>query len=145
MMIIQRIERYLPVIALCVSSCIVSGCLESSFQLSSASRLPRWEAVPPGLTRADVSLTLNYYTTPLPDANDAEFILKNKNGGKLAEVKGKVKCEYPYSGSQYPFYNAVVVNGVTEILEFRRMEPIFYINDDPAIRTAILADCRTVR
>lgn len=120
-------------------------CLESSFQLASESRLPRWEALPPGLTRADVSVTLNYYTTPLPGANDAKFILKNRKGKKLAEENGKVKCQYPYSGGSYPGYNAVVVHGTTEILEFRRMEPIFSVNDDPAIRKEILADCRKIR
>jgi hypothetical protein len=119
----------------------MSGCLESSFQLASESRLPRWEALPQGLIRADVSITLNYYTT-LPGANDAKFILKDRKGEKLAEVKGRVKCQYPYSGSSYPSYDAVVVNGATEILEFKRMEPIFYVNDDPAKRKEILADCR---
>jgi hypothetical protein len=122
----------------------MSGCLESSFQLASESRLPTWEALPTGLTRADVSVTLNYYTT-LPGATDAKFILRNGNGEKLAEVNGMVKCQYPYSATSYPVYDAVVVNGTTEILEFRRMEPIFYVNDDPAIRVKILTDCRMIR
>ena len=123
----------------------MSGCLESSFQLASESRLPRWDALPPGLTRTDVSVTLNLYTTLLPGANDAKFILKNGEGKKLAELNGKVKCQYPYLHWSYPGYEAVVVNGTTEILEFRRMEPIFYVNDDPAIRKEILADCRLIR
>jgi hypothetical protein len=145
MNVIRRAKRYLAVVTSCVLSCLVSGCLESSFQLSGESRLPKWEALPPRLTRADVSVTLNYYT-PLPGANDAKFILKNGKGEKLAEAKGKLKCQYPYdSGESYPAYNAVAVNGTTEILEFRRMEPIFYINDDPAIRKEILADCRKIR
>jgi hypothetical protein len=113
--------------------------------LASESRLPRWEALPPGLTRADVSVTLNYYTTPLPGANDAKFILENGKGETLAELKGKAKCRYPNSGSSYPRYDAVVVNGTTEILEFKRMEPIFYVNDDPAIRKRIFADCQKIR
>lgn len=144
MKMILRVERCLSVIALCISSCVMSGCRESSFQLASESRLPRWEALPSGLTRADVSVRLNYYT-PLPGANDAIFILRSRNGEKLAEVKGKVKCQYPYSGWSYPGYDAVVVNGTIEILEFRKMEPLFYVNDDPAIRKKILADCRKKR
>ena len=144
MKVIRRTERYLPVVTSLLLSCLVSGCLESSFQLASESRLPGWEALPPGVTRADVSVTLNYYTT-LPGASDAEFILKNREGGKLVELKGKVKCQYPYSGLSYPRYDAIVVDGTTEILEFRRLEPIFYVNDDPAIRKEILADCRKIR
>lgn len=142
--IIRRIERYLPVVALCILSFGISGCLESSFQLASGSRLPGWESLPTGLTRADVSVTLNYYTA-LPGSDDAIFILKNMKGKKLSEAAGRLECQYPYSGSQYPAYNAVVVNGTTEILEFRRMEPIFYVNDDPAIRKEILANCRKIQ
>ena len=145
MKITRRTERYLPVVAWCLLSCVMSGCLESSFQLASESRLPIWEALPQGLTRADVSVTLNYYTTLLPGANDAKFILKNGKGEKLSEVMGKLKCQYPYSSASYPGYDAVVVNGKTEVLEFRKMEPIFYVNDDPAIRKAILADCRRIQ
>ena len=145
MKVIRRTERYLPVVTSLVLSCLVSGCLESSFQLASESRLPGWKALPPGLTRADVWVTLNLYTTPLPGANDAEFILKNGKGKELAELKGKVKCQYPYSNMSYPRYNAVVVNDTIEIVEFRKMEPVFYVNDDPAIRKEILAGCRKIR
>jgi len=145
MKFIRRSERYVPVVALCVLSCLMSGCLESSFQLANESRLPTWETLPPGLTRAGVSLTLNYYAT-FPGANDAKFILRNGKGEKLAEVMGRMKCQYPYdSAMSYPAYNAVVVNGTTEILEFRWMEPVFYVNDDLAIRKKILADCRMIR
>ncbi len=91
-----------------------------------------------------MSVTINYYTT-LPGANDAKFILRNKAGKELAEVKGMLKCQYPYSGPSYPLYNAVEVTGTTEILEFRKMEPIFYVNDDPVLRAQIFADCRKIR
>jgi len=118
MKVFRRTELYLPVFTSLVLSCLVSGCLESSFQLASESRLPGWVTLPPGLTRADVSVTLNYYTT-MPGANDTKFILKRK-GKTLAELKGKTKCQYPTSGSSYPLYDAVVVNGTTEILEFKK-------------------------
>jgi hypothetical protein len=115
----------------------MSGCLESTFELASKSRLPRWTALPHGLTRTDVLVTMNYYTMPLgPDAN---FILKDRKGIKLAEKWGKIKCQ---SGtSDYPLYNAVVVDGITEIIEHKWMEPIFYVTDDPAVTKALLAAC----
>jgi hypothetical protein len=94
-------------------------------------------ALPPGLARTDVSVTLNLYTPLVGD--DAKFIFKDESGKKLAEVKGKVK-NCPFTG--YPAYDAVVANGTTEIIEFRKMEPIFYVNDDPAVRTELLAGCR---
>jgi hypothetical protein len=36
-------------------------------------------------------------------------------------------------------YEAITANGITEIIEHRRMEPVFYVNDDPALRSQVLA------
>lgn len=127
--------KYLLIVVLCISSCAVIGCLESSFVLSKESRLPRWLALPSGLTRADVSVTMNYYT-PL-GGDDTKIILKDRNGKTLTEINGKEKCQYPKSG--YPAYDVIVANGITEIIEHKRMEPVFYINDDPSVRQKLLA------
>jgi hypothetical protein len=35
---------------------------------------------------------------------------------------------------QYPGYEVVTVDGMTEVIEHRRMEPIFYITDDPQVK-----------
>jgi hypothetical protein len=102
-------------------------------------------ALPPGLTRADVSVTLNYYTAR--PGGDAEFIMKDNRGKTLAEINGKVENLYPLQLKNpphgfdpgYPSYEVVVVNGITEIMEQRKMEPIFYVVDDPAVREEILA------
>ena len=37
------------------------------------------------------------------------------------------------SSFSYPAYTAVTVGGVTEIIEHKRMEPIFSVTDDPAV------------
>jgi len=123
----------------------MSGCLESSFTLASESRLPAWFTPPPGLARTDVSVTLNYYTKPL--GFDAKLSLKDRKGKKLAVINGKVKNLYPLELKNpppgfdrgYPAYEVVVANGITEIMEHRKMEPIFYVVDDPAVREEILA------
>lgn len=87
-------------------------------------------ALPPGLTRKDVSVTLNLYT-PLRGP-DAKFILKDRKGKHLVEVKAK------WNGG------SVVVNGITETFqlvpyrEHENMEQngravaLFYITDDAA-------------
>jgi len=31
-------------------------------------------------------------------------------------------------------YEVLTANGISEVVEHRRMEPIFYINDDPEVR-----------
>jgi hypothetical protein len=91
-------------------------------------------------------VTLNYYTNPL--GSDAKFILRDRNGKKLAEINGKIKNLYPLQLKNppqgfdpgYPSYEVVVVNGVTEVIEHRKMEPVFYVADDPAVRKEILAE-----
>jgi hypothetical protein len=37
----------------------------------------------------------------------------------------------------YPSDEALSANGITEIVEHRRMEPTFYISDDPAVRKTL--------
>jgi hypothetical protein len=116
-------------------SLVIKGCEyfpESTFQLANDSRLPKWVSIPPGLTRADVSVTMNYYSMPIVD--DAQFILKDRKGKVLAKVSGKTKDLRPKRQPfDYPAYVAITVNGETDIIEHKRMEPIFYVTDDPAV------------
>jgi hypothetical protein len=42
----------------------------------------------------------------------------------------------------YPAYNVVTVDGITEIIERRKMEPIFYVTDDPSIWRELGADLK---
>jgi hypothetical protein len=52
----------------------------------------------------------------------------------LAKVSGKTKDLRPERRRfDYPAYAAITVNGVTDIIEHRRMESIFYVTDDPAV------------
>jgi hypothetical protein len=133
--VFSRIGKYLLIVAFCVSSFAISGCVESSFNLASESRLPRSMTLPPGLTRADVSVTLNLYA-PLRGP-DAKFILTDRKGKKLAEVIGKTK---EVTSSRY--YNIVTEKGVTEIIKLKpyrehenmeqngRAVALFYVIDD---------------
>ena len=126
-------ERYALVVAVAVSSFWMCGCIESSFRLANESRLPTWITLPPGLTRADVSVTLTFYTLR---GNDARFVLRDGRGRKLEVVNGK-QLNHTFTG--YPYFDAVVANGSTEILEFKRMEPVFYVTDDPVVRKRFLS------
>lgn len=119
---------------------------ESSFQLASESRLPKWISLPAGLTRTNSTVTMSYYSTLWGDnvkvtlRNDKEQIVATVHG---REKKGgpfhlkKQSAEFP---SGYPLYEVVTANGITEIIEHRRMEPIFYVTDDPQVRSLISAD-----
>lgn len=141
--LIQRIKRHLLLGILLAIVCSTNvGCAllsESTFKLASDSRLPKWVTLPPGLTSADVSLTMSYYSTPW--GGSAQFILQDKNKRLIEKENGKVRCresfqlKNPPQGfpSGYPAYEAITVNGITEIIEHRKMEPIFYVTDDTAV------------
>lgn len=134
----QRVNKFLLLgIILTFVFVVYKGCEmfpESTFQLSSDSRLPKWITLPPGQTRADVSLTMNYYTVPL-----AQFVLRDKNEKVVEKRTGKMRCaielKNPPSGfpPHYPMYEVITVSGITEIIEHRRMGPIFSITDDTAV------------
>jgi len=138
-------EKYLPIVALCISSCAITGCVESSFTLASESRPPRWVTPPPGLTRTDVSITMIYYVKPW--GRSATFILRDKKEKILAKVDGNEKGLEPLHLKNspngihpgYPAYEVITVNGITEIIEHRKAEPIFYVIDDPAVRKELFA------
>jgi hypothetical protein len=49
-----RAKKYLLIVAICLSCCAISGCVDSINYLASYSRLPKWFTLPPGITRADV-------------------------------------------------------------------------------------------
>ena len=112
---------------------------ESTFTLADESRLPKWVTLPPGLTRADVSLTMSYYITPW--GGRALFVLEDKNKKTIQEEKGRVRCNGPFQlknpspgfPSGYPNYDVVTVKGITEIIEQKKPEPILYLTDNPDV------------
>jgi hypothetical protein len=141
--IISRNNKFLLfLVALTITGSVIVGYEwfpESTFELASESRLPKWITLPPGLTRTDVSITMSYYSKPW--GGSATFILRDTKGQIRTKVAGKVKGLEPFQLKHpppgfppgYPAYELITVNGITEIIEHRKMEPIFYITDDPAV------------
>ena len=140
--IIRRIDKFLLLfVALTIAGSAI-GCEwfpESTFDLASESRLPKWFTPPPGLTRADVSIKMSYYS--MPWGSSATFILQDTKGKIRTKVDSKEKGSEPFQLKHpphgfppgYPAYEIITVNGITEIIEHRKMEPIFYVTDDPAV------------
>jgi hypothetical protein len=111
---------------------------EASFELADDSRLPRWFAIPQGHTRADVSVTMSDYYVLCGGCSI--FILHDRNGKILQAAYGK---DYPALSNKppkefYPSYILNTVNGITEVIEHRKMEPKFYISDNPAVLRELL-------
>ena len=111
---------------------------ESTFVLASDSRLPIWIKVPPGVAISSLKLTISYYIRPL--GANAVFSLQDKDT-VIEKLDAKVICRTPFtvpahssgSASGYPLYQAVSVKSVTEIIEHRRMEPVFYVTDNASV------------
>jgi hypothetical protein len=140
--IIRRIDKFLLLFAVLSILGSTIGCEwfpESAFELARDSRLPKWIALPPGVARADASVTMSYYIKPW--SSSATFILRDKKGQVLTKVNGKLNGSEPFQLKHpppgfppgYPAYEIVTVNGITEIIEHRKMEPIFYVTDDRAV------------
>ena len=121
----------------------LAGCLEASFELAPESRLPKWLDAPEGVARSDLKVTMDYYSTFSGGEYIFTFYDKNKflkiqKISLTTEEQPTIRTKelrnspagYPKS---YPAYNVVTVNGVTDIVERREMEPFFYMTDDPAI------------
>jgi hypothetical protein len=69
-----------------LSSLAINGCIESQFTLAHSSVLPKSITLPPGLTRKDVSVEVQFLA-PLKGPN-AKLIVSDRRGKKLSEVKG---------------------------------------------------------
>jgi hypothetical protein len=140
--LIQYIKRYrLLTILILIIVLAIKGCElfpEATFTLANDSRLPKWVTLPPGLAHTDISVTMNYYAVPW---RRAQFILRDKSGHMLKKESGKMGCRAPFEleshpqgfPSGYPAYEAITVSGITEIIEHKKMEPIFYITDNPVV------------
>jgi len=113
------------------------GCVESSFRLSSESRLPKWFASA-AVPRDEATVTMDYYTGGL--GRTARFILRDGKGRLVAAGVGQLEGYSPLTvegrtgPDGHPSYEIITVDGITDVIEHRRMEPIFYITDDPVVR-----------
>lgn len=115
----------------------MTGCVESSFILAPESRLPKWFDVPEGMSINEIKVTMDYYT----DGSAVFKLYKKEDFFYLKKVTGithsarPLKLKSPPSGfsKHYPAYEVITVEGITDIIEHRKMEPIFYVIDDPAI------------
>jgi hypothetical protein len=41
------------------------------------------------------------------------------------------------NSQRFPFYEVITIDGTTEVIEQRRLEPLFYVVDDPKVREAL--------
>ena len=115
----------------------ITGCAESSFTLSQDSRLPKWFEVPEGMSRNDLKVTMDYYISGKTIfklyKKGSFFYLKKVIG--ITRDDRPLKLQNPPSGfpKNYPRYTVIIVIGMLDIVEHRKLEPVFYMTDDPSI------------
>jgi hypothetical protein len=136
--------------AICLLAIIcLCGCRffpEAEFSLAPESRLPKWFILSEGLSRADVTVTMDTYAVP---GSSATFTLRDARGRKLAQVDTKLDEVKPWltvkeppevqytQYSYYPRYDIATAKGASEVIEHREPGPVFYVNDDPAVRARL--------
>jgi hypothetical protein len=101
--------------------------------------LPAWFRLPEGTARREVSVELAYYS--MPWGRSATLTLFDSTGRKLKSITVSRPGYAPVRLDEivdYPMYEVVSAEGITEIIEHRRAEPVFYISDDPDVREMVL-------
>lgn len=121
-----------------VSCSPIRGCLESSFTLTTDSRLPKWFTLPTGYTKNDVTVYLAYYSSPLP-VDNAVIQLRSKDGKPLVSITGQhfwhpetEKKRNKYGGfdpGSEPHFVIIRAKGITEVIEHKG-GPTFNVSDD---------------
>ena len=129
-------NKHMLIVAMCLSSCAINGCVDSRNYLASDSRLPKWFTLPSGLTRADVMVARDSMV-PTQRGVDIKVILYDKKYKTLAEVSGRSVL--------LGYFRINVVNGVPEITGYKAQIdehgnriPYFYVVDDPALKRKLL-------
>jgi hypothetical protein len=103
--------------------------VEAQFKLSPDSRLPAWFSIPEGRSRDEFVVELTLYSV---GAN--KMVVFDKD---MQFVRGLIVEDRPLNddfNGTYPYYVASAVGEISEIIEHKEMEPVFYISDDPYMR-----------
>jgi hypothetical protein len=138
----MRYSNFLKIFLLIILFSL-AGCLESKFRLSDQSRLPKWFVVPEGRDRKDFSVKMELYSTftggkvifklfekdNFFHTQQYEITTDTQPGIRSVQISSQ-----PEGIEQgYPRYKIITVNGITDIVELRKREPVFYMADDPNV------------
>jgi hypothetical protein len=115
----------------------IVGCSESNFYLSPESRLPKWFDIPKDQKRDNYTVKLSYYV--FPSGREAVLELK-RNGDWFSRDKVEVKLRgfepiilKNTSDDFYPSYEVITGSGVSDIIEHRGKNDVFFMTDDPSV------------
>jgi len=111
--------------------------------LSDQSRLPKWVVVPKGKNRNDFSVKMESHSTfaagkiifKIYDKNNVSPIQEYEITTDMQSDILPVQLKSPPEGfpQGFPKYIPITINGITDIVEQRKMEPVFYMTDNPDV------------
>ena len=136
-------KGFIYILLIALTACSSRGCVESEFHLAKDSKLPVWFQIPDGMNRQDLDVSLTYYTT-----GPADITLLDIREGKskpIIKIKGEYKhhpeywtwAQKDWPKRSQPGYVVITVNSLSEIIEHKKMEPLFYISNEEAVQRTI--------
>ena len=130
-------------LVLLLTACSTRGCVESQFHLAKESDLPGWFQIPEGLKRSDLDVTLAYYTNGTADINLYDIrkgkrkLLNKKLGRNWHHPDYWAWAQEDWPKRSHPSYVVIISDRVKEIIEHKKMEPIFYISSESDMRNTM--------
>ena len=132
------------VIALVIAIAALAGCYvpgrgyaESQFDLVLDSRLPKFFDPAGRISPLGYKARVEYYSSP----QSVRVIIYDRSGRKVFDKQDKFHWhpadDKEHPAAQYPNYVVVSFDGVEDILEQRRPEPLLYLTDDKRLWDAI--------
>jgi hypothetical protein len=136
-------KNYIFILLITLAACSSRGCVESEFHLAKDSKLPVWFQIPDGMNRQDLDVILTYYTT-----GPADITLIDIRDGKskpIIKIKGEnihhpeywAWAQEDWPNRSHPGFVVINVNGVSEIIEHKKMEPLFYVSNEATVQRTI--------
>jgi hypothetical protein len=142
-------HMYAVVTIAVISMCAACGNVEADFTLARESRLPCWFSAVGRQLPNDAVVKLIEYTdgsARMTLYRQASVNVFGVHGTKQSEVVGDLRwhpatlAKQNNSGAldenSYPHYMIMSVGKVFEVLEFKQMGPVFYVTDDPKVKSA---------
>jgi hypothetical protein len=127
----------------------IGWCPESTFNLASDSRLPKWFSIPAGYDRSYFAVKISYYTTVPPFKQDFKAVLLGPPPKyEILETKIGTMRWHPsmdkkrnehggFNMYAFPMVTIDTVGGLDEVVEQRTDTDILYISDDPQLKKAL--------
>ena len=122
-----------------LSGCYVPGrgYAESQFDLVLDSRLPKFFDPAGRISPVGYKARVEYYSSP----DSVRVIIRDPSGHTVFDKQDKFQwhpfADKEHPAAHYPSYVVVSFDGISDILEQRRLEPLLYLTGDKRVWDAL--------